>query len=130
MTDSYFLRATLATEQSWAVTPEKVREVVARLVAAASPLRLIAQRCAQACGYGSAARGDLAAANVLDLLVVEPKVSSQYGETIRLQKVLRGLLIPVDLIVTSLAQYEERSQVPGTVEHAARTEGRVLYDGF
>jgi hypothetical protein len=38
--------------------------------------------------------------------------------------------MPVDLIVTSLARYEKRSQVPGTVDHAARTEGHVLYDGF
>jgi predicted nucleotidyltransferase len=108
------------TGQPWAVTPEKVSEVVARLVAVASPLRLIA--------FGSAAKGDLAVANDLDLLVVETEVSSRYRETVRLQKALRGVLMPVDLVVTSLASYEERSQVPGTVEHAARTEGRVLHD--
>ena len=111
-----------STGQPWAVAPDKVSEVVARLVAAASPLRLIA--------FGSAAHGDLAAPNDLDLLVVEPEVSSRYGETVRLQRVLRGLLIPVDLIVTSLARFEERSQVPGTIEHAARTEGRFLHDGL
>lgn len=108
--------------QPWAVTPEKISELVARLVAAASPIGLIA--------FGSAARGDLAAANDLDLLVVEPEVSSRYCETVRLQKALRGVLMPVDLIVISQARYEERSQVPGTVEHAARTEGRVLHDWF
>jgi hypothetical protein len=110
------------TGHPWAVTPEKVSEVVARLVAAASRLRLIA--------VGSAANGDMAAAKDLDLLVVEPEFSSRYGETVRLQKDLRGILMPVDLIVTSQARYEERSQVPGTVEHAARTEGHVLHDGF
>ena len=110
------------TGQPWAVTPVKVSEVVARLVAAASPLRLIA--------FGSAAMGDLAAANDLDLLVVEPVVSSRYSETVRLQRALRGVLMPVDLVVTSLASYEVRSQVPGTVEHAARTEGQVLHDGL
>jgi predicted nucleotidyltransferase len=109
------------TGQPWAVTPEKVNAVVARLVAVTSPLRLIA--------FGSAAKGDLASANDLDLLVVEPEVSSRYGETLRLQKALRGVLIPVDLIVTTLARYEERSQMPGTVQQAARTEGRVLHDG-
>jgi uncharacterized protein len=97
-----------SSQQPWAVTPEKVSEVVARLVAAASPLRLIA--------FGSAAQGDLTAANDLDLLVVEPEVSSRFGETVRLQKALRGVLMSVDLIITSLARYEERSQVPGTVE--------------
>jgi hypothetical protein len=119
-----------ATGQPWAVTPEKVSEVVVRLVAAASPFRLIAQRSAQACGSGSAAQGDLAASNDLDLLVVEPEVGSRYSEAVRFQKALRGVLMLVDLIVTSLARYEERSQVPGTVERAARTEGRFLHVRF
>jgi predicted nucleotidyltransferase len=122
MIDPYQLRSNLATGQPWAVTPEKVSEVVARLVVAASPLRLIA--------FGSVAQGDLAAANDLDLLVVKPQVSSRYSETVRLQRALRGVLMPVDLIVTSLASYKERSQIPGTVEHAARTEGRVLHDSL
>jgi hypothetical protein len=64
------------TVQPWAVSPEKVSEVVARLVAAASPFRLIAQRCAQACGDGSTAQSDLAAAEDLDLLVVELEVAA------------------------------------------------------
>jgi hypothetical protein len=67
---------------AWAVTvtAEKVNDVVNRLAAAASPLRLIA--------FGSAALGELAAANDLDLLVVEPELISRYSETVRLQKVL------------------------------------------
>jgi predicted nucleotidyltransferase len=106
----------------WAVTADKINAVVSRLVAVASPLRLIA--------FGSAARGDLAAANDLDLLVVEPDVTNRYTEIVRLQKALRGLLIPVDLVVTSEARYNQRSQIPGTLEFAARTEGRVLHDSL
>jgi hypothetical protein len=41
--------------------------------------------------------------------------------------VLRGLLMPIDLIVTSQALYDSRARVPGTVELAARTQGLVLY---
>lgn len=107
-------------EHPWAVTTDKINQVVDRLVAVASPLRLIA--------FGSAAHGELTTANDLDLLVVEPAVTSRYGEMVRLQKALRGVLMPVDLVVTSVARYNERSQVPGTVEFTARTEGRVLYD--
>lgn len=79
----------------WAVTADKVDAVVERLVAAASPLRLIA--------FGSAVRGDLSAANDLDLLVVEPELGSRYNETVRLQKTLRGILMSVDLVVTRAA---------------------------
>ena len=74
----------------------KVNEVVNRLVAAASPLRLVA--------FGSAARGDLAIANVLDLLV--------------------------DLVVTGQAFYNERCRIPGTVEFTAAREGLVLHDSL
>ena len=106
----------------WAVTTEKVNDVVDRLVAAASPLRLIA--------FGSAARGELAAANDLDLLVVKPELTSRYGETVRLQKALRGVLMSVDLVVTSQARFDERSRIPGTLEYAAHRAGRVLHDSL
>jgi len=94
-----------AAGKPWAVTPEKVEAVVKRLVKAASPLRLIA--------FGSAVRGDLAAANDLDLLVVEPELASRYNETVRLQKTLRGILMSVDLVVpanpstTNAAKFQE-----------------------
>lgn len=81
----------------WAVTSEKVNDVVNRLVAAASPLRLIA--------FGSAARGELAAANDLDLLVVEPELTSQ-------------------------ARFDERCRIPGTVGFTACREGLVLHDSL
>jgi len=109
------------TDKPWAVTPEKIAEAVRRLVAAAAPTRLIA--------FGSAATGDLSIANDLDLLVVETQVADRYQEMLRLRRVLRGLLMPIDLIVTSQALYDSRAQVPGTVEFAARTQGRVLYAG-
>ena len=97
------------TDKPWAVTPEKIAEAVRRLVAAAAPTHLIA--------FGSAATGDLSIANDLDLLVVEAQVADRYQEMLRLRRVLRGLLMPIDLIVTSQALYESRSQ------------GRVLYAG-
>lgn len=108
-----------ATVKPWAVTPEKIAEAVSRLVAAASPQRLIA--------FGSAATGDLAAANDLDLLVIQPQVADRYQEMVRLRHALRGLLMPIDLVVTSQERYDKRAQIPGTVEFAARTQGRVLY---
>lgn len=111
-----------AQGQAWAVTAAKVDEVLKRLVAAASPLRLIA--------FGSAARGELAAANDLDLLVVEPEITSRYSETVRLQQAPHGVLMSVDLVVTSQARFVERSRIPGTLEYAAHREGRVLHESL
>ncbi len=97
-----------ATFKPWAVTPEPIDEAVSRLMAAASPERLIAHRCAEDCGYGSAATGD------------------RYQEKIHLRHALRGWLRPIDLIVTSQESDDDRAQVQGTVEFADRTHGRVL----
>ena len=56
--------------------------------------------------------------------------ASRYSETVRLQKALRGVLMAVDLVVTSQARFDERSQIPGTLEYAAHREGRVLHDSL
>ena len=112
----------LLGECPWAVTADKIDAVVARLVAVAAPLHLIA--------FGSAARGPLESANDLDLLVVEPTGANRYSEVVRLQKALRGLLIPVDLVVSSQAATNQRCHGPGTLEFTARMQGRLLHDSL
>lgn len=54
-------------------------------------------------------------------------VNDRYEEMVRLNRALQGLLMPVDLLVVSEQEFEHRSRMPGTVEHTARREGRVLY---
>jgi predicted nucleotidyltransferase len=91
------------TGKPWAVTPEKIAEAVRRLVVAAAHTRLIA--------FGSAATDDLSVANDLDILVVEAQVADRYQEMLRLRRVLRGLLMTIDLIVTSQVLYNFRAPV-------------------
>ena len=54
-------------------------------------------------------------------------MSNRYEEMIRLNRALKGMLMPVDLLVVSEKEFEQRSATPGTVEHTARREGRLLY---
>ena len=103
----------------WAPTADRLSTAVKRLVAAAQPSRFIL--------FGSHARGDADDHSDVDLLVVEPAVSDRYEEMVRLNRALKGLLMPVDLLVVSEQEFEHRSSTPGTVEHTARREGRVLY---
>jgi predicted nucleotidyltransferase len=103
----------------WAPTPEKMQAAVARLVAAAQPTRIIL--------FGSRARGDANDRSDVDLLVVKPQVENRFEELVALDRSLAGILMPVDILLVSEAEFEERTEQPGTVEHAARKEGRVLY---
>lgn len=103
----------------WAVTDERLEAAVERLVVAARPSLVLL--------FGSHARGDADSHSDVDLMVVEATVPDRFEEMVRLRRTLVGLLLPVDLLVVSEAEFAERSRVPGTVEHAAAREGRVLY---
>jgi predicted nucleotidyltransferase len=108
-----------ASTPVWAPTPEKIQAAVERLVAVAQPTKIIL--------FGSQVRGDADDRSDVDLLVIKPHVANRYEEIIELDRSLTGILIPVDILLVSEAEFEERADQPGTVERAARKEGRVLY---
>ena len=111
-----------AIEPPWAVTPAKLREAVRRLVDAARPRRIIL--------FGSRAHGDAHEDSDVDLLIVLAEVKDRVAEMVRLTRVLRGLILPAELLVVSQAMYDDWSEVPGTVYYDARREGQILYDAF
>lgn len=108
-----------ASTPIWAPTPEKIQAVVERLIAAAQPTKIIL--------FGSQARGDANDHSDVDLLVIKPHVADRHEEIIELDRSLAGILMPVDILLVSETEFEERADQPGTVERAAREEGRVLY---
>ncbi len=119
LTRDYDTSMSTADLPIWAPTPEKMQAAIERLVAAAQPTRIIL--------FGSRARGDADVRSDVDLLVIKRAVTDRYEELVQLNQALRGLLLPVDLLLVSEQEFEERAGQAGTVEHAARCEGRVLY---
>lgn len=110
---------TTATTPIWAPTPEKLQAAIARFVAIARPTKIVL--------FGSQARGDADDHSDVDLLVIKPHVVDRYEELVELDRSLAGILMPVDILLVSEAEFEERANQPGTVERAASQEGRVLY---
>jgi predicted nucleotidyltransferase len=104
----------------WAVTPEKLREAVRRLVEAAQPRQIIL--------FGSHARGDASEDSDVDLMLIEDHVENQAAESVRLQRVLKGLILPVDLLPVTRAQFDYWRDTPGNVFFEAATEGKVVYE--
>lgn len=102
-----------------------IHAAATRLAAAAgSPSRVIV--------FGSYARGTADEGSDLDLMVVEQELTDKPGEYLRLREAL-GRIAPgvgVDLLVYPLAEFERRSQVPGTILFEARVEGTVLHDAI
>jgi predicted nucleotidyltransferase len=95
-----------------------IAEAGRRLAAAAPDARVIL--------FGSYARGEAKPGSDLDLLVVEPRLSSRREEFGRLRMALGDIGVPVDLIVVSDDHVSRWGEVPGGVIHEALRDGRVL----
>ncbi len=77
--------------------------------------------------FGSCARGEVKDDSDLDVLVVEPKLTAQRDEIVRLRDVLRPLRIPADVLVVSRKTFEEWCDTPGSVLYEAARQGRVFH---
>lgn len=108
------------TAQLWEVTPEKLQEAVRRIVETAQPVRIIL--------FGSHAKGNVNADSDLDLLVIEREVKDRVAEMIRLERSLRGLILPTDILVISERDFHEWAETPGSVYRDAKRAGKVVYE--
>ena len=99
---------------------ETIKRLTELLVEAARPKRIIM--------FGSQARGEAGEDSDIDVMVVEECVADRAGEMVRLNRLLRSLDIPVDLLVVSAEKFNYWCDTPGNVYFEAATEGEVLYE--
>ena len=97
-----------------------IQKAVDLLKEAANPVKIIL--------FGSYARGEPKKDSDLDFLVIEKELKARRMEMVRLNRVLRPLRIPVDILVMSEAQVNDWGHLPGTVLYEALLEGRVVYE--
>ena len=102
------------------VAEERLAKLTTVLVEAARPKRIIL--------FGSQARGDAAEDSDFDLLVVEERPANRFAEMVRLNRLLRSLDVPVDLLVVSEEKFQYWRDTPGNVYYEAAAAGKVLYE--
>jgi predicted nucleotidyltransferase len=95
-------------------------EITRRIVSTSNPEKVIL--------FGSFARGDFHPDSDLDLLIIMSHVDSPRSESIRLRRALRGLLVPIDVIVATSAQVERYRDTDGFIYKPALEEGKVIYE--
>ena len=106
---------------SWAVTEEKIKEAVRKIVSVGEPRRVIL--------FGSAARGQTDPNSDADFLVITSnELPSPRQESVRIRRALRGLSMPMDILVISEKRLKELADQPGLIYREALRHGKVVYE--
>ena len=108
------------SQDSATYTIDLLPEITRRILSVSDPERIIL--------FGSYARGDVDSDSDIDLLVVVDKAPSLRAEDLRLRRSLRGLMVPVDIIVTTTDLLERYGDTIGYIYKIALSEGKVLYE--
>ena len=106
------------------VTPEVIQEIVDAFVRVADPRRIIL--------FGSHARGDAGPDSDLDFLVIEDEPFGSGRSRRRrigdMYRALRGIAVPVDILLFSAPEVAKWRASINHVVHDAERDGEVLYD--
>jgi predicted nucleotidyltransferase len=97
-----------------------VQEIVRRILAAASPDKIIL--------FGSATTSGMTRDSDIDLLIVERDPGDRRKKSVRLREMLCGLGYPFDVIVISTEWFEESKDVIGGIAYPANKYGKVIYE--
>jgi predicted nucleotidyltransferase len=99
---------------------ELLEEITSRIRETTTPEQIIL--------FGSHVRGEAGPDSDLDLLVIVKGVARPRQESTRIRRALRGLLVPIDVIVATPEQVAQYGDTVGLIYEPALREGRVLYE--
>lgn len=97
-----------------------INEIKRRILAMCDPEQIIL--------FGSHARGNAGPNSDVDLLVIEEGIQAPRQESVRLRGALRGLLVPVDVLVATPQQVERYRDAIGLIYGSILREGKVIYE--
>ncbi len=105
----------------WLATPAKINRAVERIVSVGHPQRVIV--------FGSTVRGEAGPNSDVDFLVVtKDEVDRPRQESVRLRRALRGIAMPMDILVISEQRLRALVDQPGLIYREAVRSGKVMYE--
>ncbi len=102
------------------VTQNQINEITKRIVENSQPEKVIL--------FGSYAKGNPTENSDLDLLIVKDSKIPRYKRGREIRKHLRGLKIPIDLIVYTNDEIQKWRNVKTAFITTVMESGRVLYE--
>ncbi|MDD5557131.1 MAG: nucleotidyltransferase domain-containing protein [bacterium] len=104
----------------WAVTPEKIAAATGRIASLENPRKIIV--------FGSAVSGKRQPRDVDILVVARGDVDNPRRESVRIRRLLKDIVMPMDIIVVSEDRFNDLVSRPGLIYGAALRSGKVLYE--
>ena len=107
----------------WEITEEKVQAVFKRIIEVSNPVSVILFVL-----FGSYVRGRININSDLDILiVVDESVKNCRQEGMRIRRALKGILMPMDIIVVRQRNLYNLADTPGLIYSSALKEGKIVY---
>ncbi len=105
----------------WIVTDEKVKKAVQKIVEISQPVKVIL--------FGSYVRGETTINSDLDILVItSDNISNSRKESVRIRRALRGISMPMDVLVIPQTRWDVMKEVPGLIYREVLMKGKVVYE--
>ena len=101
------------------ISQEKIKEVIDRIVKNINPEKIIL--------FGSYASGNPGEDSDLDILVIKEMKMPRYKRSREVKKHLRGMKIPIDVIVYTKKEVKEWKDTKTAFINQAMKQGKLLY---
>jgi predicted nucleotidyltransferase len=106
---------------SWEVTPGKVESAIRKIIEVGNPKKIIL--------FGSYVKNMTHVNSDVDFLIVSSDdIENPRKESVRIRKALRGISMPMDIIVVPEHIWTRFKDQPGMIYREALKEGRVVYE--
>lgn len=110
-----------STKFIWEITPQKVENAIKKIIAVSHPKKLIL--------FGSYISGTININSDLDFLVITgDNIGNPRKESIRIRRSLKGIFMPIDILVVPESKLNKLAKLPGLIYREALTKGKVVYD--
>ncbi len=110
-----------SSKQSWEITPAKVESAIRKIIEVGNPKKIIL--------FGSYVKNRTQANSDVDFIIVSSNdIENPRKESVRIRRALRGISMPMDIIVVPELIWTRFKDQPGTIYREASREGRVVYE--
>ncbi|MCX5751913.1 MAG: nucleotidyltransferase domain-containing protein [Candidatus Saganbacteria bacterium] len=99
---------------------EDIESIAGKIAKGVNPKRLVL--------FGSRALGRANQNSDIDLCVINNEIKDKSQEFIRIRKLLKDFIQPIDILFFSEDEFKKRKDIWGTIQYEIDKKGKILYE--